>query len=127
MNLQNMALEVVSNDFVFENVGDALAYGLPKALFGFAVVFTVLALIWGFLSLFKVFFYTIPNSKKQDTEKKSDAAPEPVPESMQVAAKTSLAQDNSVIAAIIAAITAFRTQNGEGNGTFRVVSFKKRK
>ena len=129
MNIQNFALNVLEKDMHFENIGDTLAYSLPKALFGFAVVFGVLVLIWGCLALFKVFFYTIPNARKNVTsEKKSDVSVQkevPVVSAPVVASPTG--DNNAVVAAIIAAISAFRAQNGEGNGAFRVVSFKKRK
>ena len=52
-------------------IGEALGYGLPLSLFGFAVVFFVLALLWGILTLFKLFFYTIPNNKKKDASSAS--------------------------------------------------------
>ena len=113
-------LDAVTKNTVFENAGDALAYGIPLSLFGFAVVFAVLILIWAILALFKVFFYTIPNSKKNKTktENNSEVIPTPV-----VAASSN---DNDIVAAIIAAIEAYRTANGITGG-FRVVSFKKRK
>lgn len=132
MNLQNYALEtatVLEKDMHFANIGEALGYSLPKALFGFAVVFGVLILIWGCLALFKVFFYTIPNSRKNSGNKKPTPVVEQtaeVPQTVPVqVAKVS--DNNAIVAAIIAAITAFRAQSGEGNGAFRVVSFKKRK
>ncbi len=132
MNLQNYALEtanVIENNMRFENVGEALGYSLPKAVFGFAVVFGVLILIWGCLALFKVFFYTIPNSRKNSSSEKPAPVVEKTAEVPQtVPAQAMKASDNNaIVAAIIAAITAFRAQNGEGNGAFRVVSFKKRK
>ena len=47
-------------------------------------------------------------------------APAPVVEAAPVA------DNGGIVAAIMAAISAFRASNGEG-GSFRVVSFKKRK
>lgn len=113
-------LDAVTNNTVFDNAGDALAYGLPISLFGFAVVFGVLILIWGILSLFKVFFYTMPNAKKNKAkvEANTEVIPTPV-----VAASSN---ENDIVAAIIAAIEAYRSSNGITGG-FRVVSFKKRK
>lgn len=117
----------------FNSVSDALAYGLPLSLFGFATVFAVLVLIWAILGLFKLFFFSIPNAKKNGakaekvkeapapkTEVKKEQAPVPV-----VAASTA-ANDAELVAAIIAAIKAYRTQTGTAVGGFRVVSFKKR-
>lgn len=133
MNMQNYALEigqVIANETRFESVGDALGYGLPTSLFGFAVVFGVLILIWGVLALFRVFFYTIPNAKKNsNSTASSNAVSAPVSDGGNVQAAVALPQTDSasVVAAIMAAISAFRAQNGEGTGAFRVVSFKKRK
>ena len=62
MMIQNLAIDVTKS---FASAGEALGYGLPLSLFGFCVVFFVLALLWGILTLFKLFFYTIPNNKKK--------------------------------------------------------------
>ena len=115
----------------FTNFGEAVGYALPKALFGFAVVFGVLILIWGILALFKVFFYTIPNSANKSASDKS-AKKEAVkataaPVAQQTVSTAVPTDDSALVAAITAAISAFRQQNGEANGGFRVVSFKKRK
>ena len=128
-------LDAVTKNTKFENVADALEYGLPMSLFGFAIVFGVLVLIWGILALFKVFFYTIPNAKKnpqQPKVKKEAPKPEVKAEPVKVvAAPASVVQavsnDGEVVAAIIAAIEAYRSANGAtAPGGFRVVSFKKR-
>ena len=126
------ALEVTGST-VFESAGDALAYGLPLSLFGFATVFAVLILIWAILSLFKVFFYTIPNAKKNDVKvEKVKEAPAPKAEIKKeqapapVAAAPAVGNDGEIVAAIIAAIEAYHTQTGSSVGGFRVVSFKKR-
>jgi hypothetical protein len=70
-------LDVVTKNTKFDNVSDALEYGLPMSLFGFAIVFGVLILIWGILALFKVFFYTIPNAKKNPVPKVKKEEPKP--------------------------------------------------
>ena len=110
-------------------IGEALGYGLPLSLFGFCVVFFVLALLWGILTLFKLFFYTIPNNKKKSGSSASvkDSAPVQKMEMNGGAAvlEPSFAE-NELVAAITAAIEAFRSQSGAVGG-FRVVSFKKRK
>ena len=111
-------------------VGEALGYGLPLSLFGFCVVFFVLALLWGILTLFKLFFYTIPNNKKNSGSSApvNNSSVQKIEMNGGAAAavlEPSLA-DNEIIAAITAAIEAFRFQSGSVGG-FRVVSFKKRK
>ena len=115
----------------FESTGEALSYGLPLALFGFAVVFAILAILWGILSLFKVFFYVIPEKKKhaaKQTEVPSaaPAAPETVAAPAAPAASAA-ADDSELVAVISAAIAAYRSLAGESVGGFRVVSLKKRK
>ncbi len=124
MNMTNYALEV-AKDVPFENVSDALAYGLPTSLFGIAVVFGILALIWGILSVMKVFLYNIPNAKA-NKKKEKIAEKKSEPELVDTTPVTATSGDNAIVAAIIAAITAFRGMTGE-KGSFRVVSFKKRK
>ncbi|MBQ8759556.1 MAG: OadG family protein [Clostridia bacterium] len=128
-------LDAVTKNTKFENVADALEYGLPMSLFGFAIVFGVLVLIWGILALFKVFFYTIPNAKKnppQPKVKKEAPKPEVKAEPVKVVAAPApvvqaVSNDGEVVAAIIAAIEAYRSANGAtAPGGFRVVSFKKR-
>ena len=123
-------LDAVTKDTVFDNVGDALAYGLPLSLFGFAVVFGVLILIWGILALFKVFFYTIPNAKMNSAPKvKAESKPEAkVAPAVQTApVSVNVSGDGEIVAAIIAAIESYRAANGVTSpGGFRVVSFKKR-
>ena len=128
-------LDAVTKNTKFENVADALEYGLPMSLFGFAIVFGVLVLIWGILALFKVFFYTIPNAKKnpqQPKVKKEAPKPEVKAEPVKVVAAPApvvqaASNDGEVVAAIIAAIEAYRSANGAtAPGGFRVVSFKKR-
>lgn len=121
------ALEVTANT-VFESVGDAFAYGIPLSLFGFATVFAVLALIWGILSIFKVVFYTIPNARKNpkkanDVKKTETKVAQPV---VTETASVQSTQDDSIVAAIIAAIEAYRSETTGKTGGFRVVSFKKR-
>ena len=51
----------------FANVGDALSYGLRFSLFGLAVVFGVLALLWGILEVFRIVFAG-KNGTAQGTE-----------------------------------------------------------
>lgn len=100
-----------------KNVGEALGYSLSTSLFGFAVVFAVLALIWGVLSLFKLFF----TGKSGEDKKKPE-----ITESAPVSAVPAV-DDAALVAAITAAVSAYRVAHGESAGGFRVVSFKKRK
>lgn len=108
----------------FASLGDALAYGLQFSLFGLVVVFGVLALLWGILEVFRLIF------AGTNKEKKSAAKVEKVPaeEETAVAIAAAIAaseDDDELVAAITAAIHAYRQASGEVGG-FRVVSFKKR-
>ena len=125
-------LDAVTKNTKFDNVADALEYGLPMSLFGFAIVFGVLILIWGILAQFKVFFYTIPNAKKNPAPKvkpepKKEVKAEVKAEAPVAPAVQASSNDGEIVAAIMAAIEAYRSANGAAApGGFRVVSFKKR-
>lgn len=116
------------NYFVpFENVGEAFSWGLSFSIFGFATVFAVLAVIMFIVILFGKAFSSANKSnnvgKKTEQPKQQEVAPvTPV-----APAAVEVKNDDGIIAAIVAAISAFRSANGEGKGGFRVVSFKKRK
>ena len=113
-----------------EALSKAVSFGLPFSLFGFAIVFGVLALLMVIIVIFgKVFgaAETKPAKKtedKQAAKKEEPKAQQPAVADVQTVAP--VADSNGIVAAIIAAITAFRGANGEVGG-FRVVSFKKRK
>lgn len=114
-----------------EALDNAVSYGLPFTLFGFSVVFAILAIIMSIVIVFgKIFGVAQPKQKqvekkqepkKQQVEKQQNSGVEEAP-----VAASPVADDKGIVAAIIAAISSFRSANGE-NGGFRVVSFKKRK
>ena len=97
--------------------------GLSTAILGILTVFAVLIILWGSLEIFKFVFYTLPEQKKnaekeQTKENTSISEPE----------QQTYADDGAIVAAIIAAITAAREEEGvSAPAAFRVVSFKKRK
>ena len=103
--------------------------GLPTALLGMVTVFAVLALLWGCLEVFKYVFYTIPERRKNGAEVKKAEKPAPAPVSAPApVAAPAVNTEEEIVAAIIAAITAARAEEGIPASTaFRVVSFKKRK
>ena len=111
--------------FTEEAINKAVSYGLPFSLFGFATVFCVLALIMFVIIIFgKAFGTPAPKAAKMQeaTAKKETVKQEPAAPVVE----TSSADETSIVAAIIAAISSFRNAGGETGG-FRVVSFKKRK
>ena len=133
MNMQLLSVaEFYSEKFTpgsAEALDKAVSYGLPFSLFGFAVVFAVLAVIMFVVIAFgKVFGASQDKSKvKKKVEKKVEKMPEPkVNETPTPVVSTPVFDNGSVVAAIMAAISAFRGANGQ-SGAFRVVSFKKRK
>ena len=114
---------------IIDNYGDNIFKrfvegGLPIAALGIITVFAVLSIIWGALELLKYFFYTLPKMREEegDVEKTPEVTPiAPV----QPQAATN---DAEIVAAIIAAITAARADEGiPESAKFRVVSFRKRK
>ena len=109
-----------------EALGKAGSFGLPFSLFGFAVVFGVLALIMVIILIFgKVMGATQAKPVKKTEEKPVEKKEELKEETVSVAPV--VADDaNGIVAAIIAAISSYRNASGEIGG-FRVVSFKKRK
>lgn len=92
---------------------------------GLLTVFAVLAILWGALALFKVFFYDIPEKKKNKSEEKSEPAA-PI-ESFDTSVSTSapVEDEGAIVAAITAALSEYFAQSGEYTGGFRVVSFRK--
>lgn len=104
-----------------------LGHGVQTALLGMLTVFAVLSLLWGCLEIFKYVFYTLPEQRKKadkkDSASVSTAAPAPQAQPAQA-----YGDDKAVVAAIIAAITAAREEEGiPSTVPFRVVSFRKRK
>ncbi len=104
-------------------LSDRIGYALQRTLIGLIIVFGVLAVIWLVLSLFKVIFYKDPNKKTEEKKPELKAAPAPAPTPAPVPVQAAQ-DDGAVIAAIIAAISAMRNEEGITDG-FRVVSFKR--
>ena len=99
--------------------------GLQTALLGIVTVFAVLSLIWGCLEVLKYFMYTIPEQKKNVSKAVVEKAPEVATAPV---APAPVSGNDEIVAAIIAAITAARAEEGAAQGaSFRVVSFRKRK
>lgn len=106
--------------------GERIATGAQGLLFGMAVVFAVLILIWGILEVFRIIFYDIPNKKKAEAEgtPAADETPaESIPEpAVEEAAE---ADDGELVAAITAAIAMMMEESGQPQTSFRVVSFRR--
>lgn len=98
---------------------------------GLGTVFMVLVILWAILALFGKIFGTqqkkpaepkTPKAPKQTAPKEAPKA-EPVP---IVPAAPAATDDGALIAAITAAIEAYRAEEGSGALPFRVVSFKRK-
>ncbi|MBQ4067078.1 MAG: OadG family protein [Clostridia bacterium] len=115
-NLFSVAAEI--------SYGEKVLNGLIVTVVGVLAVFSVLAVLWGTLALFKVFFYDIPEKKKKaalaEKQKNTPPAPEPVAEEPAVP----VADDSELIAVITAAVAAYTAKSGNAL-PFRVVSYKR--
>ncbi len=122
-------LDVVNYTEKFASFGEAMGWALPYSLFGFLIVFFVLALLWGILSLMKLFFYTIPQNKSKKASTGAVDSANVVKMSLPDASGAAVLADDraTLVAAITAAVSAYRASVGEADTSFRVVSFKKRK
>ena len=89
---------------------------------GIGMVFLVLAILWLVLLIFKKVFYKDPAAAKK--------ADEPAPASTPAPVASAPANDDALVAAITAAVTAYiesdPSLSSQFAGGFRVVSFKKK-
>lgn len=123
---------------------DGIAKAAEVTILGMLMIFSVLALLWGILAIFKLIFVgrtpkeATKKEKKAKAEKKAEknavapeapaeVAPTEAPATAPVAAPQS-ADDTELVAILTAAIAAYRENEGyigaDING-FRVVSFKR--
>ncbi len=104
---------------------------------GMLMVFTVLALLWGVLAVFKLIFVgksrkmqkpaTAPN-KKQSVTKAQGKADSPAGDELLAVLSAAVAaeqNDAQLVAVLSAAVAAYRAAEGDTDGAFRVVSFKR--
>ena len=99
---------------------EILGFGAKMLGIGMLAVFGVLCLLWGALTLFKIFFYDLPAKKKTENE-----APEaPAPAAPAVAAVPAANEDEELIAVLAAAIAMAESECI--GAKFRVVSFRRK-
>lgn len=104
-------------------IGRFLGHGLQTAALGMITVFVVLSIIWGCLELFRVVLYR--SEDKGSTEK---TVSEPAAPVITEATEEVSEDDGEIVAAIVAAVTAMRSEEGTASpSAFRVVSFRKRR
>ncbi len=121
--LQTLALAIRENGTYAPFSGEAWKYAGEMTLLGMGMIFTVLALLWGVLAIFKLVFA----QKTPKAEPKKEAAAAPVEEAPTAVAEPTApasTDDTALIAVLTAAVAAYRDEEGEVGG-FRVVSFKR--
>lgn len=95
---------------------EKLSFSGMMVLRGMATVFLVLITLWVIIAIF--------GAVAKLTSKKETSAPAPVKAAEPAAAAQT--DDTEIVAAIIAAIEAYRADEGLTGQPYRVVSFKKR-
>ena len=116
---------------------ERLALAGQVTLVGLLIVFFVLAILWGVISISKIFLYDIPLKKKQKEELAAKVSATVQSSETLQSAKTSAPviseadtaeNDEETVAAITAAVQAYllAEQGNAYRGGFVVVSFKKR-
>lgn len=114
------------------SMGEKMALSGEMILRGMGTVFLVLIILWGIIALFG----KLASSGSKPKEKPANPAPkaeekksEPavvVKEEAPAPVQTVQQDDNSIIAAIIAAVEAYRAEEGLSGLPYRVVSFKRK-
>ena len=102
-----------------------LETGLPTLLIGMLAVFAILGIIFVVLQIMRAVFKN--NAIKAKKARKAEEAPakaEAIPQAPVAEETAPATDDGAIVAAIVAAISAYTGKAPEG---FRVVSFKKRK
>ena len=120
--LNSFAMSVRTDGTYAPFSADAWKYVGEMVLLGMGMVFAVLAILWGILTIFKVVF--VGKEQKPAAPK---AAPVEAPKAVvveQPVAVSAPADDTQLIAVLTAAVAAYRSSEGEVGG-FRVVSFKR--
>ena len=110
----NFALSIsdINPSEKIEGFWNRVSFGGTMLLMGMAVVFSVLIVIWGALTLFKIYFAGAEKKPVAET-----VAPAPV-------VQASTTQETEIVAVIAAAIAAAES---ESDGIkFKVVSFRRK-
>ena len=137
--LNSMALAIRENGTYSPFSGEAFSFAGQVTLLGMGMVFSVLAILWGVLAIFKIVFAgKSPKEPKQPKTPKSKASKKDVDEQSAADVIASVISDGvqaheedqstnndlALIAVLTAAVAAYREQEGTEGG-FRVVSFKR--
>ena len=107
-------------------------YAGEMLLLGMGMVFLVLAILWGILTIFAKTMGGVKKSAKKEKPAKVETKPAPAPVAAPVAAPAvpTTASDDAIVAAITAAIAmtidSDPALSSQFAGGFRVVSFQKK-
>lgn len=97
---------------------------------GVGMVFLVLAILWGILTIFAKTMGGVKKSAKEEKPAKVEPKPAPAPVPTAAPAPTVAASDDAIVAAITAAIAmtidSDPALSSQFAGGFRVVSFRKK-
>lgn len=107
----------LSSAIPYDTIGEKFTLVGSMLLRGIGTVFLVLALLWGIISLFGVF------SAERKTTSKNKTAPVSEPHDADL---TDTPDDTAVIAAICAAVEAYRADEGLATLHYKVVSYKRK-
>ena len=110
------------------SLGEKAALSGEMLLRGMGTIFLVLIILWGIIAAFGMAFSAVKAPAKKPAEKKPAPAPAPAPkaEPAPVSAPVAAQSDDAIIAAICAAIEAYRAEEGLSGLPYRVVSFKRK-
>lgn len=124
-NITLIASGISSSMDTTRTFSERMLLGAEVSLLGLAVVFAVLALLWGLLSLFRFFFYDIPNRKKSAETEQIDSPSAEANTSIVIPTAPTASSDDELVAAISAAVAAYMNAEGTSSG-FKVVSFRRK-
>ena len=106
-------------------LAEKAADSLSMIVRGMGMVFVVLILLWGALSLFRVVFYDLPNKRKKAEKPEDNNAQQPAVQTIEPEPEPVIeesADDTELVAVIAAAVSAY---TDKPLTSFRVVSFKR--
>ena len=108
-------------------LGEKAALSGEMLLRGMGTIFLVLVVLWGIIAAFGMAFSAAKTPEKKPApapvQKK---APAPKAEPAPAPAPAAVQSDDAIIAAICAAIEAYRAEEGLSGLPYRVVSFKRK-
>ena len=110
---------------------EAWVYAGEMTLLGILMVFSVLAILWAVLAIFKLVFAGKSQEEPKPVKVKAEKPAKPVETKQKPVAPASVApaatqSDAELVAVITAAVAAYMAEEGtEYTGGFRVVSFKR--